>query len=382
MEISGLNFTVENSRDGALPFLDVLLQQKEDTDSFATAVYVKATNPGLCLHGESECPQRYKESTMASFFRRALTHCSTWTETQKEIERVQQLLVNNGYANRDVQQKLRQVISKWYQQDQQPINREVESIKLFYKALMSTHYKEDERIMRDIIRRNVKPTNDEDKINLIIYYKNKKTSSLLMRNNKCPKPEGVKESHIVYKFTCPQEDCTPLATYVGLTTTTLSRRLTLHLQQGGPKAHMRLQHGIELQRDVIVNQTEILARESDPRRLAFLEALYIKDLQPTINNQVQDLAILPTMKPINPRHLHQPEDNNPAGGRSPQEEQPPNTAPSGDRRRQERQPHQGEGSTTRPATIPRRSARINQDQPTNQERDHLTHQPANQNSDS
>ena len=178
--------------------------------------------------------------------------------------------------------------------------------------------------------------NNEDNIIFTIYYKNRKTSSLLLKNNTCPKPEGVRESHIVYKFTCPEGDCTPLGTYVGMTTTTLSRRLTLHLQQGGPKTHMRQHHRIELRRDTVVSQTEILARETDPRRLAFLEALYIKDLQPSINNQVQDLAILPSMRTINPRHLHRPQQGNeeighPAGGRSPSEERPPSNSPNGQR---------------------------------------------------
>ncbi|XP_076031101.1 uncharacterized protein LOC143019348 [Oratosquilla oratoria] len=55
-EISGLRFTTEEAENGTLPFLDVLLTQ--EGDHMKTEVYVKPTNPGLCLSGESECPQQ------------------------------------------------------------------------------------------------------------------------------------------------------------------------------------------------------------------------------------------------------------------------------------------------------------------------------------
>ena len=89
-----------------------------------------------------------------------------------------------------------------------------------------------------------------------------------------------------------------------MTTTTLSRRLTLHLQQGGPKEHLQTSHRQSLDRETIVNNTEIVAMERDTRRLAILEAIIIKELQPSINRQVEDFAILPSMKPI-PRRLQQ-----------------------------------------------------------------------------
>ncbi|XP_064081452.1 uncharacterized protein LOC135198023 [Macrobrachium nipponense] len=48
---SRLNFTIEHCRDRRLPFLDVLVGQQE---RFATQVYTKPTNLGMCLNGESE----------------------------------------------------------------------------------------------------------------------------------------------------------------------------------------------------------------------------------------------------------------------------------------------------------------------------------------
>ncbi|XP_063876914.1 uncharacterized protein LOC135109465 [Scylla paramamosain] len=57
-ETSGLNFTIEKSSEGKMPFLDVLITQTEE--SFSTSQSNQLTQ---CLNGGSECLQRYKDST-------------------------------------------------------------------------------------------------------------------------------------------------------------------------------------------------------------------------------------------------------------------------------------------------------------------------------
>ena len=66
-ETSGLNFTIEKSINGQLPFLDVLV--KMGSENFNTEVYTKPTNNGQCLNGRSECPQKYKDSTVTAYIR-------------------------------------------------------------------------------------------------------------------------------------------------------------------------------------------------------------------------------------------------------------------------------------------------------------------------
>ena len=48
---------------------------------------------------------------------------------------------------------------------------------------MSLSYKTDGRIIRNIVRNNINVTNDNDYLNLIIYYKSPKTAQLVMKNN-------------------------------------------------------------------------------------------------------------------------------------------------------------------------------------------------------
>ena len=134
---SGLNFTYEESKEGRLPFLDILVTAQEA--GFKTTVYTKKTNTGLCLNGNSECPQNYINSTISAYIKRALTHCSTWENTHEELQRITQVLVNNGYKNTDINNAIKKEINKFQHQTKTKNNEEY--IKLYYKSRMSPAYK-------------------------------------------------------------------------------------------------------------------------------------------------------------------------------------------------------------------------------------------------
>ena len=58
-----------------------------------------------------------------------------------------------------------------------------EVIKLYYKNQMTSQYKIDERVIKEIISRGIKPTSNNERIDFNIYYKNRKTSNLILINN-------------------------------------------------------------------------------------------------------------------------------------------------------------------------------------------------------
>ena len=160
---------------------------------------------------------------------------------------------------------------------------------------MSSDYKTEERIIKDIISNNVKPTDPEQELTLIIYYKSKKTSQLLMKNKRQAEAVPLREDHVVYEHTCTIEGCGP-QTYIGMTCTTLSRRLTCHLQNGAIKQHHSNLHRTIPTRKELEDGTTIVDRKRDPRRLLFLEALYIAEREPSMNMQTNDLQVLPSLK--------------------------------------------------------------------------------------
>ena len=92
-----------------------------------------------------------------------------------------------------------------------------------------------------------------------------------MKNS--PNKTKLQRTNILYKYECNVGDCEPQA-YIGYTRTTLSHRLTMHLQSGALLKHSQM-----------VSNTSIIRQENDLNRLEIMEALYIKYTKPEINLQ-------------------------------------------------------------------------------------------------
>lgn len=81
----------------SLPFLDVLIRNEDN--EYVTSVYRKPTDLGKCLNPISECPDRYKISVIRASLHRAHKTCSSQQELRTELRRSKQILINNGFAN-------------------------------------------------------------------------------------------------------------------------------------------------------------------------------------------------------------------------------------------------------------------------------------------
>ncbi|MPC62568.1 hypothetical protein E2C01_056654 [Portunus trituberculatus] len=160
---------------------------------------------------------------------------------------------------------------------------------------MSQDYKAEERIIKNIIHKNVKPTDPERRLQLTIYYKNMKTSNLLIKNRPQQKKTSLQEDHVIYEHTCTVEGCGPQS-YIGMTRTTLSRHLTCHLQDGAIKNHYTTKHQSNVMRQNLEEGTKILDREGGQRRLLYLEAIYLTNSENCIKKQVQNFQVLPSLK--------------------------------------------------------------------------------------
>ena len=73
--------------------------------------------------------------------------------------------------------------------------------------------------------------------------------------------------------------------YVGLTSTTLSRRLTMHLSDTSSIAQHLKKHSCPTTqlRKILTDNTTILEHQNNKQKLQILEALHIRNLQPTLN---------------------------------------------------------------------------------------------------
>ena len=283
-EMSVLKFTIEESENNRIAFLDLDIDSSHGT--FKTTVYRKPTDAGRCMNGKSECPDRYRHSVIRAYVRRAIKCCNSWTALHQELQHVKQILVNNSFSNTEVDQEIQAQLDR--HQHQTPPEQKPHAIKLFYKNQMSPSHKVDERVLQSIIHNNIIPTDDKASIDLVIYYKNTKTSSLFMKNNMSANPDPLQRTCVVYKFTCPHDDCRRHPKhYIGATTTTLSRRITMHRNAGGPHDHMEQDHGHSLTRQDLTNNISIIKSSTSHRRLWIYEALLTAKALPYINKQVK-----------------------------------------------------------------------------------------------
>ena len=290
---SVLTFTTEVGQNSTLAFLHVDISAPND--QFKTTVYRKPTNTGHCLYGKSECPDRYKKSVVRAYIYRAIKHTSSWELAHQELDRIRQILANNSYSQRTIDIEIQRILAKHNSQMTQTTDKDTDTtLNLMYENQMNDAYKTDERVLRDIIHRNCEPVHADDKLKLTVYYKSPKVSGLVMKNNLSHDSSLLKQTNVVYQYKCTHGDCTRLhnGSYIGHTTTTLGRRITMHLQDGGPKRHHLEVHGTRLTRDDMVKNTTILCRCSVRRRLYVLEAVYIRDCDPTINRQVNTRGTL------------------------------------------------------------------------------------------
>ena len=298
-ENSSLAFTCESSVEGRLPFLDVDICKQDE--GFKTKVYTKATNVGRCLNARGECPVSYKISVVSSYVNRALTHCSNWTEVHRELDRIRQLLTNNGYADHLIEKVIKKKLDQFAEPAQLPTPPQ-EKITIYHQNTFHDQYREECDALRGIIKRGVTPTNRDAIIDLRIFCKPNLIRSMVMRNSTAPRAPREATTNVVYKFTCQEGRCDGSSTYIGRTSSTLRRRLQYHRNQGSIFQHFTEIHSMRPPLQKLIEQTEIVHKESTFRKLQIAEAVSITCQHPTINIQQAADFILPSARPqvINP----------------------------------------------------------------------------------
>ena len=297
---SNLAFTSERSTEGRLPFLDVDISKQDH--GFKTKVYTKATNVGRCLNAKGECPVSYKISVISSYVNRALTHCNSWTETHRELERVRQLLTNNGYADHLIEKEIKKKMDQYADHAQLP-SPPKEKIAVYYKNNFHDRYRDECDALKNIIRRGVTPTNHDAIIDLRIFCKPNLIRSLIMRNSTAPRTPREATTNVVYKFSCQEGRCDGSSTYIGRTSSTLRHRLQSHRSNGSIFQHFTEIHNMRPPLQKLIEQTEIIHKESSFRKLQIAEAVSITCQRPNINIQQAADFILPSARPHGPHPI-------------------------------------------------------------------------------
>ena len=280
MENSVLKFTHEEGHI-KLAFLDV--QIEIENNELKTSVYIKATNTGELLNFKSECPDKYKKGVITNMLHRGFKISSNMQLFQQEIRRLKQIFSNNNYLMKLVDQCIESFLQS---KSRQNSSDEKAKIVVYYQNQMNCNYKKDEKVLKGIIKHNVKPINNQEELDVIVYYKTLKTRDLIMKNNSCASQDKLSKSWAVYKFKCPNEDCELLnPLYIGQTRNTIKRRLEQHQKDGAIKEHMEKKHNTSIQTQDLENNTLPVKSFQDLKRMTIYEALLIMEQRPDINRQ-------------------------------------------------------------------------------------------------
>ena len=119
-----------------------------------------------------------------------------------------------------------------------------------------------------------------------------------MKNNPTDTTSPLKRRNVVYHFKCPLPECS--GQYIGMTTMTLSKRMSCHVQQGNIYSHFVNCHNVTPNRETLIDGTKVIDSSPDLRRLRFLEALHIAIAKPSIN-VTQEPFLLPSCTAPRPR---------------------------------------------------------------------------------
>ena len=198
------------------------------------------------------------------------------------------MLVNNGYYMHVIDKEIKSALDKYLVKKQQ---EKFVVHKVYYRNQMNDGYRTDEKILKDIIDKNIVVSNENEKLSVVIYYKNTKTKNLVLKNNENTVSRSLDKTNVIYKYKCPDRDCYLKNNfYIGFTNCKLTRRLTMHLQKGAIKTHEHCAHKSKLTREKITENTSILYQRNCSRRLKILEAILIRDLNPSLNEQDSNFA--------------------------------------------------------------------------------------------
>lgn len=93
-----IEFTIEYEKDGTIPYLEILV--RKERRGFATIVYRKSTSVPSIIPSGPYLPRNYKTAASISYIWRALTHCSSKSDIETEMNGYTGLRPSTGIEKR------------------------------------------------------------------------------------------------------------------------------------------------------------------------------------------------------------------------------------------------------------------------------------------
>jgi len=262
-----LKFTIENEKDGCLPFLDMEIKRSEST--LSSTWYSKSTSTGLTMNYHALASVKYKKSVVSGFVYRIFYACSSWKDFHISLKKAKRLLENNQYPSSFyepiINKTLTNIVETQNKETADAGDEESEKEPEEEKKLIFIQYrgKVTEKF-ESALRRMEAPCKVISTIN--------KVKSCLP-SLKQPIEKSLKSS-LVYEISCPR--CA--SCYVGQTTRHLLFRMKEHKRIGSPVGSHFKACGCEVTMD---NIKVLITTYKSVYHLMTLEALFIDAIKPS-----------------------------------------------------------------------------------------------------
>jgi hypothetical protein len=300
-----IKFTMENTIDGELPFLDCKLMV--NTNKIEYKWYIKALHSGNLLNYHSHVPMRMKHDFIMGRFLCVLRRSSNDRYSTESVEKLTKLLENNEFPENMIRQNLRRAIKKYNTPptENDNANREI------FKTHMPLRIRFDNDTTYGTKTRTVK-NNDLELVP--VCSKTRKINTLGYRpkiNNRCgtcvlckfQKDIDCRATHLVYSYTCTI--CNE--SYVGRTITTMAARHGGHtgairnnkIKESALALHLNQCHEhVDNSKQNIPFRLKIITKCRDTADTMVAEALIIAERKPSINRKWEQLRLLNKRKPV------------------------------------------------------------------------------------
>ena len=268
---NNLKFTIEREKDGEIPFLDMLLMRKGK--HVESTWYCKPTDTGLVMNFHAIAPKRYKCGVVSGFVHRLHRSCSTWIHFDNSLKKAKAVLEKNqyppGFYEEVIADTLRKIVDPSDVDIKQRATEDrVEGTK--FKVMLQYR-----GVVTDQFIKKLKEAKAPVQVVLTV----RKLRSCLPSLK--PQVSKMLRSDVIYKIACPR--CQ--ACYVGKTSRHLTSRFAEHKSRSsGPVLkHMKIcgvQVG-EMKENLEVLRTVV----QGGFQLAIMEALFIRELTPSLNTR-------------------------------------------------------------------------------------------------
>ena len=283
-----IKFTVEKENNNSLPFLDTLI--KKHDNSIKLSIYRKPTFTPLGINFFSYIPILFKINAVKTLLYRAFTVCNDYFTMHEEFNFIKRYFIDNGFPESLLDSIIKKFLNKVFNQEKRKST--VEKLKVYISLPYFGHQSDK---MKEEIYKKLTSIYNYAEFKIILTNENKIGNFF---NFKDKLPTRLRSS-IIYSYKCAS--C-KTAQYIGCTSRCFQIRIDEHKgissrtgnHLASPSFSAIREHADIHGKLPSSEEFEILNVAKTEFDLKILESLYIKKINPNLNNMNSSIPLLIT----------------------------------------------------------------------------------------